>query len=395
MKSLSHFQIASSSNEENCSSRRSFLKSVGLVAGSAVLGQTVLGCKPLEAPSPEWKEMPLVLRFRPYELQLKHLFTLAGSSRKTTPVVLTEIEWNGITGYGESSLPPYLVETQESVTGFLSRLNLGQFSDPRLTEDILDYVDGAGPGNFAAKAAIDIALHDLAGKVLGQPCFRLWGLNPGETPHTCFTIGIDTPGVVKEKTREASMFKLLKVKLGRGNDREMIESVREVTAVPLFVDVNQGWTDREQALDMCHWLAERGVKFVEQPMKKEAREDLAWLTSRSPLPIFADEAVQTPEDVLPLQGVYTGINIKLMKCGGLRAARKMIILARALGMKVMIGCMTETSCGISAAAQLSPWVDYADLDGNLLISNDLYEGVQVVDGKVVLPMRPGTGVRPL
>lgn len=392
MKSFSNFQISSSSIEEHCFSRRSFIKSVGLVAGTAVLGRIVPGCKSAVTTSPGWEEMPLVLRFRPYELQLRHVFTLANSSRTTTPVVLTELEWNGITGYGEASLPPYLVETQDSVMKFLKELNLGQFTDPRLTEHVMDYVDGFAGGNFAAKASVDIALHDLAGKVLGIPCFRMWGLDPAKTPHTSFTIGIDIPEVVKEKTREASIFKILKVKLGRGNDREMIESVRAVTSVPLYVDVNQGWTDRQQALEMCQWLAGQGVVFVEQPMNKAAMEDLAWLNARSPLPIFADEAVQTPEDVLPLQGIYSGINIKLMKCGGLRAARKMITLARALGMKVMIGCMTETSCGISAATQLSPLVDWADLDGNLLISNDIYDGVQVVDGKMALPDRPGTGV---
>lgn len=335
------------------------------------------------------------LRYRPFELQLKHAFTLASNSRTTTPVVLTELEWNGVTGYGEASLPPYLAETQESVIRFLSELDLSGFEDPFLTEDILDHVDTSAPANYAAKAAVDIALHDLTGKLLGQPLYRLWGLNPEKSPMTSFTIGIDTPEVVRAKVEEASGFRILKVKLGRDNDREMIETVRSVTDVPLCVDVNQGWQDREMALEMCRWLAGKGVVFVEQPMDKNRKEDLAWLTARSPLPVIGDEAIQTPADIVPLREVYAGINIKLMKCGGIRPARRMITLARSLGLKVMMGCMTETSCAVSAAAQLSPLVDWADLDGNLLISNDLFEGVKVVEGKLTLPRQPGTGVVPL
>ncbi|EKK03851.1 muconate cycloisomerase [Rhodopirellula baltica SH28] len=333
------------------------------------------------------------LSFRPYELQLKHTFTVAGNSRDTTPVVLTEIQYEGLTGYGEASLPPYLGESQQSVMQFLSKVKLESFDDPFLLDEILAYVDSIEEGNRAAKACVDIALHDLMGKLVNQPLHRLWGINPANTPVTSFTIGIDTPEVVKMKTEEAARFKVLKVKLGGGNDREMIETVRSVTDVPIYVDVNQGWTDKQQALDMTHWLAEQGVEFVEQPLPKTAVEDLAWLTSKSPLPIIADEAFQRLGDVADFQGVYSGINIKLMKSTGLREAQKMITLARALDMKVMIGCMTETSCAVSAAAQLSPLVDWADLDGNLLISNDLYEGVKVIDGKLTLNNLPGIGIQ--
>lgn len=377
------------------SSRRAFLRSAGMAAGTAALATMIPGCSPAVETPKTWKAMPLILRFKPYELQLHHVFTLAGSSRTTTPDILTEIEWNGIVGYGEASLPPYLVENQESVTRFLSGLDLSRFQNPLFIENIMDYVDGAATGQYAAKASVDIALHDLAGKVLGQPWHRMWGLNPADTPSTSFTIGIDTPEVVRQKTAEAAGFSILKVKLGRGSDREMIDAVREVSSVPLCVDVNQGWTSREQALEMCQWLAERGVVFVEQPMDKTRTGDIAWLTAHSPLPIIADEAVQTFDDVLSCHGIYSGINIKLMKCGGLRAAHKMIALARALGMKVMIGCMTETSCAVSAAAQLSPLTDWADLDGNLLISNDLFDGMTVLDGKVTLPDRPGIGILPI
>lgn len=333
------------------------------------------------------------LSFSPYELQLKHTFTVAGNSRNTTPVVLTEIEYEGVTGYGEASMPPYLGESQESVTGFLQRVNLEQFTDPFMLDDILAYVDSLAEGNSAAKACVDIALHDLTGKLLDQPLYRLWGINPRNTPMTSFTIGIDTAEVVKAKTIEADRFKVLKVKLGGGNDREMISTVRSVTNVPIYVDVNQGWKDKHESLEMVHWLKEQGVEFVEQPFSKTAIDEMAWLTERSPLPIIADEAFQRLSDLAALKGVYSGINIKLMKSTGLREAHKMITVARALDMKVMIGCMTETSCAVSAASQLSPLVDWADLDGNLLISNDLYEGVKVVDGKVTLNELPGIGIK--
>lgn len=337
------------------------------------------------------------LSFRAYDLQLKHTFTIASNSRTTTPVMLVEIEFDGVVGCGEAAMPPYLGESHKTAAEFLSKVRLDGFSSPFLLEDILEYVDKLDKGNYAAKASVDIALHDLIGKLVGQPLYRLWGLDPQKTPDTSFTIGIDEPEVVKEKVKEASPYNILKVKLGRGNDKEMIATIRTVTDKPLCVDVNQGWTDKHQALDMIHWLKEQGVVFVEQPMSKdkEAWEDMAWLTENSPLPTIADEALQTVSDVLPLKGIYSGINIKLMKCGGLHAARKMMTIARAMDMKVMIGCMTATSCAISAASQISPLVDWADLDGNLLISNDVYDGVKVVSGKVTLNELPGIGVRKL
>jgi len=374
------------------SNRRSFIKATGMAAGSLFLSREGFSNK--IAPGGMGGK-GLTLSWKPYDLQLKHVFTIASNSRTTTPVVLIEIEFDGITGYGEASLPPYLGETQESVMRFLSGLQLGQFNNPLLLDDILDYVSASAPGNYAAKASVDIALHDLAGRLLGHPWHRMWGLNPELAPLTSFTIGIDTPEVVRQKVREAAEFKILKVKLGRDNDREMINMVRNVSDVTLCVDVNQGWSDKHKALEMVEWLATQNVAFVEQPFPVEAIVDTAWLTERSPLPIIADEALQSVDDVLPLKGLYSGINIKLMKCGGLRAARRMIGLAAALGMDVMLGCMTETSCAISAAAQISPLARWADLDGNLLISNDIFDGVKVVDGKITLSDRPGIGVTPL
>lgn len=333
------------------------------------------------------------LTFFPYELKLKNVFTVATYSRVTTPDVQVEIHYEGITGYGEASLPPYLGQTVETVTDFLKKVDLEQFDDPFRLEEILAYVDSLSPCDTAAKAAIDIALHDLVGKLLGAPWYKIWGLNKEKTPSTTFTIGIDKPEVVRAKTKEcAGLFNILKVKLGRENDKEMIETIRSVTSLPIAVDVNQGWKDREFALDMIHWLKARGVVMVEQPMPVERIDDTAWLTQHSPLPVFADESVQRLTDVAALKGVFTGINIKLMKCTGMREAWKMVTLAHALGMRVMIGCMTETSCAVSAAAQLAPLVDFADLDGNLLISNDRFKGMEVVKGKIVLNDLPGIGL---
>ena len=338
------------------------------------------------------KSKALTLRFRPYELHLKHVFTLASGSRSTTPVMLTEIEYENTIGYGEASMPPYLGESHLTATAFLNKVDLKQFGSPFLMEDILAYIDRLAPGNYAAKASVDIALHDLVGKLMKQPWYRIWGLDPSKTPNTSFTIGIDKPEVVKTKVKEAAPYKILKVKLGQGNDKEMITTVRSETDKPICVDINQGWTNRNMALDMAHWLKDQGVVFIEQPMSKNSVDDIAWLTQNSPLPIIADEAIQTISDFRNVQGAYNGINVKLMKCGGLRAAYIMIKMAKDLGMKVMIGCMTETSCAVSAAAQLSPLVDWADLDGNLLIDNDVYEGVTVVNGKITLPDRPGIGI---
>ena len=338
----------------------------------------------------------LRMSFEPYELQLRHVFTVSSYSRKTTPGVQVRIDYQGITGYGEASMPPYLGQSVETVTAFLRKVDLTRFSDPFCLEDILAYLDSLSTGDSAAKAAVDIALHDLVGKLLGAPWYRIWGLDPSKAPDTTFTIGIDTPDVVREKTREcAGRFNILKVKVGLDNDKEMIRTIREITDLPIAVDANQAWKDRSMALDEIFWLKENGIVMVEQPMPKERLDDNAWITERSPLPIFADEAIQRLADIPSVKGAYHGINIKLMKCTGMREAWKMLNYARAEGMKVMIGCMTETSCAVSAAAQLSPAVDFADLDGNLLISNDLFDGMKVKAGRIVLPDRPGIGILPI
>ncbi len=381
--------------------RRDFLKKGALAAaGAGLLGSGTTLAKGLELTDDHKSvyfnvngKARMHLTFEPYELKLKHVFTVSSFSRSTTPDVQVRIDYDGYTGYGEASMPPYLGQTVESVCSFLKKVDLEKFPDPFCLDDILTYIDSLSPGDSAAKAAVDIALHDLVGKIIGAPWHRMLGLNPEKTPNTTYTIGIDTDEMVKLKTQEvAGQFKILKVKLGTPRDREMIRAIREVSDLPIAVDVNQGWKNKKKALDEIFWLKEQGIVMVEQPMPKEMLDANAWLTERSPLPTFADEAIQRLKDIPAVKGAYTGINIKLMKCTGMREAWKMMNYARAEGMKVMIGCMTETSCAIAAAAQLSPAVDFADLDGNLLIANDIFRGTTVVDGKITLNQLPGIGI---
>lgn len=331
-------------------------------------------------------------RYYPYELQLRHAFNLASMSRTVTPGVQVEITLDSITGYGEASMPPYLGESVESVTGFLSKIDPQRLADPFALEDIHAYMDSIAPGNRAAKAAVDIALHDLTGKMMGCPWYQIYGLDPQLAPCTSFTISNDTPEELAKKIEESAPYSIIKVKMGVPGDRELIETIRRHTDKPICVDVNQGWKTPQEALENILWLADRNVIFVEQPMDKHDMEGHAWLKEHSPLPIIADEAVQTSADVTALARAYDGINIKLMKSGGLHDAYKMAVLAKGLGMKVMIGCMTETSCAVSAAAQLAPMAEWVDLDGNLLIANDLFEGMKIVDGKVTLTPLPGIGI---
>lgn len=331
-------------------------------------------------------------RFFPYELKLNHAFNLATMSRTVTPGVQVELQIDSVIGYGEASMPPYLGESVESVMSFLSQIDPERLADPFRLEQINQYMDSIAPGNRAAKAAVDIALHDLTGKLMGRPWYQIYGLDPALAPCTSYTISNDTPEVLLKKMEEAEPYAIWKVKMGVPGDRELIETIRRHTDRPLCVDANQGWKTREDALENILWLADKNVLFVEQPMDKTDLESHRWLKERSPLPIIADEAVQTSADIPALADAYDGINIKLMKCGGLHDAYKMAVLARALGLRVMIGCMTETSCAVTAAAQLAPLADWVDLDGNLLIANDRFSGMKICEGRVRLSDGPGLGL---
>lgn len=372
--------------------RRNFLRTSALGAALAVtpISFSALG----SATRQTVKGGRMRLTFEPYELKLKHAFNLAKNQRTTTPGVQVRIELDGITGYGEASMPPYLGENVDSVMSFLSKVDLTQFADPFRVKDIHEYIENIAPNNRAAKASVDIALHDVLGKIMQQPWYKIWGLNPDNTPNTSYTISYNSdPKEQAAEIDECAPFKIVKVKMGLGHDKELVNALRAKTDVAICVDANQGWSNKEQALEMCHWLAERNCKFVEQPMPKEMIDETAWLRERSPLPIIADEFFQRLPDVRRAAGAYDGINIKLMKSTGLHEAHQMAELACAMGLKVMIGCMTETSCAVTAAAQLSPLVDWADLDGNLLIANDIFDGIKIQDGKVMIPRdRPGIGV---
>lgn len=327
----------------------------------------------------------------PVDLKLVHTFTIARGSRDIEESVIVELEHDGVTGIGEAAPSGRYGESRASVLAFLGRVNLDAFEDPFDAERILAYVGSLSPGNTSAKAAIDIALHDWIGKKLGVPLWKMWGCNKADAPRTSFTIGIDSSAVIEKKVREAEAYPILKVKVGVPGDREIISTIRRLTDKVLRVDANEGWTSKELALENILWLEEQGVEFIEQPMPASRLEDIAWLKERVKIPLIADENVVRLTDLPSLQSSFHGINIKLMKCTGLREAMRMIHSAKALGMKVMLGCMIESSVGISAAAQLSPMADFADLDGNVLISNDPYRGVTLADGKLILNDRPGIG----
>ena len=378
-------------------SRRSFLKTgLTAIAATAAASPILTACDGIANINRKTSigSGKMKLSFRGVNLQLRHTFTISGFSRDITPAIQVRIDYDGYTGYGEGGLPPYMTgQNIQTASEFLSKIDLGQFSSPFLVEDILRYVDNIAPGMTCAKSAVDIALHDLIGKLVGQPCHRLFGYDPAKAPDTCYTIGIDTEDVIREKTRLAEGYNILKVKLGvdEKTDKMLVNTVRSVSNKPMVVDANQGWKDKRYALEMIHWLKEQGVMMVEQPMPKTVFDDMAWVTAHSPLPTFADESCQRLVDVPKLHGVFSGINLKLIKCSGLHEARQMIATAEALNMTAMIGCTTESSCAISAAGQIAPRMVFADLDGPLLITNDMFDGVKFVNGKITLNDRPGIG----
>ena len=329
-----------------------------------------------------------------YTLELKYPFGISHNTRTTTPAVMVEIEYEGLTGYGEASLPPYLKETQQSVHSFLKKIDLSFFEDKPDLEAIFSDIDNLMPGNTAAKASIDIALHDLVGKMTKLPVYKMYDIPPKEKL-TSYTIGIDTTEVMIQKIQEAGNFHYIKAKLGTSDDVRIINTIRTETDKPIYADINQGWKNREEALDFTISLAENNVLLIEQPFRKTNYRDTAWLTARSPIPIVADEAVQRLSDLEKVKDAYTGINIKLMKSTGIAEAHKMITRARELNLKVMLGCMTESSCAISAAAHLSPLADWVDLDGNILIKNDNFKGVKATNGSIAPGNLPGLGITKL
>ena len=323
------------------------------------------------------------------DLQLQHPFKIARRATDAYRQVIS-VEIDG--GIGETAPARFYGETVETVQVALQTVAPSLPDDLDAIHDVMANVDATLGGNYAAKSAIDMALHDRLGKKLGVPLYQLWGLNPHKTPYTSFTIGLDEPKVMAEKTRKAEMYPILKVKLGTPRDIEIIQTLRDITDKPIYVDANTAWTPKE-AIRKIRQLAQYGVELIEQPTKPDDLDGLKFVRENSELPIIADESVKRTSDIPALAECVDGINIKLVKCGGLLEARRMINVARAHGLQIMIGCMIESSLGITAAAHLTPLIDYADLDGHLLIANDPYTGVTLDKGKLILPKNPGIGVK--
>lgn len=342
----------------------------------------------------------MLLTFHPLLLELRHPFRLATGSRTHTNAVLTEIRWEGLIGFGEAAMPPYYGENHDTAVAFLGRAAkvLSQLPkslklSERSIQVILSEIDALAPGNHAAKASVDIALHDLWGKMEDHPLWQLLHVPLEKMPSTSFTLGIDEPEILRQKMLEAHGFDIIKIKLGSGNDRQIIQTVREMTDKPIFADANQGWENREEALDLAYWLAEQNVQLIEQPFPKGDLDSAAWLSERSPLPIFADESFQRLSDLDRVANCFHGVNIKLMKCTGLAEGFHAATAARSKGLKLMVGCMTETSCGILAAALLAPLCAYADIDGCWLIRNNPFEPPILEEGKIRLGNGPGLGLQ--
>jgi L-alanine-DL-glutamate epimerase-like enolase superfamily enzyme len=335
----------------------------------------------------------LLIEIKTKKLQLKNTWTIARNSSNYKENVFVKISRDGIAGFGEAAPNVRYGENAELTTQkirqaekILENFNWFHFADLKKTldEEIKD--------QSCAKAALDMAILDWVGKSLKTPLYELWGLNSTHTPITSFSIGIDKPEILKKKIEQAAIYPVLKIKVGKDDEKKIISTVRSMTNKPLRIDANEAWQTKEEALEKILWMQSQNIEFIEQPMPADMLEETAWLRERINIPIVADESVKTTGDIPKLAKAFDGINIKLMKSGGLVEAMKMIELAHSLGMKVMLGCMIESSLAITAAAHLSPNVEWADLDGNLLIGNDPFEGVKVVDGKLILNDSPGLGV---
>ncbi len=362
--------------------RRDWLKGTGVAAAATLAAERATA----EASG---------FRTEVVRLQLRHTWTTTMSSSEYRDTLFVRLSRDGTTGIGEGApivrYQESALDGQKGLEGLRGDL---ERADPWARARLLDELGKRLPGQYAAKAAVDIALHDWAGRMLGTPIYRLFGLDRADAPVTTFSIGIDTPEVTRQKVREAEPFPVLKIKVGLDTDEATLEAVRSVTKKPLRVDANEGWKDKEVALRKINWLETQGVELIEQPLPAALLDDQRWLRARVSMPIFADESCRLPADVPKIADAYDGVNVKVDKAGGLLAAQRMIDAARASGLKVMLGCMVSSSVAITAAAHLSPLVDYADLDGNLLVANDPFVGVQVREGKLILPDGPGLGTKP-
>jgi L-Ala-D/L-Glu epimerase len=368
--------------------RRDWLKTTGGVGASCLLSS--LGTLPAMAEENAgctWETSVTRLR-------LRHTWTTTMSSSEYRDTIHAGVTSDGVSGVGEGApIVRYHENAADGKKSIDAIIPFFQGINPWHFEKVMAEVSHQVQGQFAAKAAVDIALMDWVGKKLNVPLYRMLGLDPADTPITTFSIGIDTPEITRQKVLEAEAFPILKIKVGLDTDEPTLAAVRSATKKPLRVDANEGWKDKEEAVRKINWLETQGVEFVEQPMPAEMIEETRWVRSRVHLPIIADEAAVSASAIPKLVGAYDGVNVKLDKCGGIQQALRMIYVAKSLGMKTMLGCMVSSSVSITAAAHLSPLVDYADLDGNLLIANDPYRGVEVRNGKLILPDGPGLGVK--
>jgi L-Ala-D/L-Glu epimerase len=336
---------------------------------------------------------PLRMDIEVLTLRTTHPFIIArGGQSDHRTVWVRPTDGGGNEGWGGAAPSKYYGETAESVVAALQLYGTMLPEDPFQLEDAERRWENKLRGNAAARAALSTALHDLIGKRLGVPLFRLWGLDPCLAPKSTFTIGLDAPEKIRAKVKEAEPYPILKVKLGTDQDLEILQAIRGATDKEIRVDANCGWTVK-RALRMLPVLDEFGVTVLEQPLVPHDLEGLAAVTAQADIPVIADESCLTTVDIPPLVGKVDGINIKLAKCGGLREALRMIAVARAHGLMVMVGCMIESSIGITAAAHFTPLVDIVDLDGAALLSNDPFVGATIDGGQVSLPAGAGLGVR--
>ena len=375
--------------------RRDWIKTLGSAAVVKGWEAPARALGPASAPQAAHSLSTQRLETEIVHLKLRHTWTTTMSSSAYRDTLYVRYMRDGVTGHGEGApIVRYHENAVDAQRAAQSVQDLVTGADPWQFQKLMTEIFHRVPGQYAAKAALDIALMDWVGQKLGVPLYRYFGLDPHDAPITTFSIGIDTPEITRQKVREAEPFPVLKIKVGLDTDEATISAVRSVTNKPLRVDANEGWKDKEEAVRKINWLAGQGVEFVEQPMPADMLEETRWVRERVHLPLIADEACQRASDIPKLVGIFAGVNVKLDKSGGILEAFKMLQMARALGLKTMLGCMISSSVSVTAAAHLSPGVDYADLDGNLLIANDPFRGVQVKNGKLMLPDRPGLGLKP-
>jgi L-alanine-DL-glutamate epimerase-like enolase superfamily enzyme len=337
----------------------------------------------------------LKTRCRSFELELEVPFAISRDTTSIREICVAEIEHDGITGYGEASPSSYYGDSVDKATDVIERSSTVLGDDPFAVELISERLQASFPESPSARAAIEMAVWDILGKMTGLPVFKLLGLAGKRPPRTSLTVGVSDVSLARGRIGFLSEFPILKAKVGFGDEEALLRLLKEETRAVLRVDANEGWS-LDEAVEKIRTYGDRfSIEFFEQPLPKTDEEGYRRLREATNATIIVDESVVSKEDIVGWSGLVDGINIKLMKCGGLRHAVQMVSVARALGMKVMLGCMIESSLAITAAVHIAPLADYCDLDGNLLIRNDPFVGVKADRGVLTLPKAPGLGVMPV